>query len=118
VKTAPLSSKMTSRAEFPFFNVFHNKDMRLSPEVKHCYYIYRYYAINITLIILTFSCNIMQVDLLSACVSIWRIRIMNETISSSGRGRSNPNENIIMEFTMAAVFVAIIIFSAIVLLGN
>ncbi len=43
---------------------------------------------------------------------------MNETISSSGRGRSNPNENIIMEFTMAAVFVAIIIFSAIVLLGN
>jgi hypothetical protein len=43
---------------------------------------------------------------------------MNKTISKSGNGRSNPDEKIVAEFTMAAIFVAIIIFSAVVLLGN
>jgi hypothetical protein len=42
---------------------------------------------------------------------------MNETIRNYTNGSSNPNENIFMEVAMVLVFVAIIVFDAIVLLG-
>jgi hypothetical protein len=42
---------------------------------------------------------------------------MNETIQDYGNKSRNPNENIFMEVTMISVFVAIIVFSAIVLLS-
>jgi len=42
---------------------------------------------------------------------------MNETIQDCRNKSSNPNENLFMEVTMTVVFVAIIVFSAVVLLG-
>jgi hypothetical protein len=43
---------------------------------------------------------------------------MNFTTQDISNGSKNPNENILMEITMVVVFVAIIIFSALVLIGN
>ena len=42
---------------------------------------------------------------------------MNETIRDYSNKSRNPNENLFMEVTMTVVFVAIIVFSAVVLLG-
>jgi hypothetical protein len=42
---------------------------------------------------------------------------MNFTIQDYSNGSKNPNGNIFMEVTMVVVFVAIIVFSALVLLG-
>jgi hypothetical protein len=43
--------------------------------------------------------------------------IMNESTQDYSSNSRNPNENIFMEVTMSVVFVAIIVFSAVVLLG-
>jgi hypothetical protein len=42
---------------------------------------------------------------------------MNETIQDYSNRSRNPNEHLFMEVTMAVVFAAIIVFSAVVLLG-
>jgi hypothetical protein len=42
---------------------------------------------------------------------------MNYTIQDISNGSKNPNENILMEITMVVIFVAIIVFSALVILG-
>jgi hypothetical protein len=42
---------------------------------------------------------------------------MNNTIREYSNGSRNPNENIFMEVSMIVVFVTIIIWSAIILIG-
>jgi hypothetical protein len=42
---------------------------------------------------------------------------MNYTTQDFSNGSKNPNGNIVREVTMVVVFVAIIVFSALVLLG-
>jgi hypothetical protein len=42
---------------------------------------------------------------------------MNKTIQNYTKGTGNPNENIFVEVAMTTVFVAIIVFSALVLLS-
>jgi len=42
---------------------------------------------------------------------------MKSIIQNSNSGKSNPDENLIMEISMSVVFAAIIVFSVLVFLG-